>query len=64
MLLLQAIDLIIMLAHKQHLQGCQVGVLLRPHVTGSKGLALIGLEDRQVLPFRHFHMPVGGPQAR
>ena len=36
MFLVQAIDLIIMLAHKQNLQGCQVRVLLRPRVTGRK----------------------------
>ena len=37
MFLMQSIDLIIVLAHKQDLQGGQVGVLLRPHVAGRKG---------------------------
>jgi hypothetical protein len=64
MLLLQAIDLIIVLAHKKDLQRRQIRVLLRPHVAGRKGRALRAIDDGQVVALRHLHMTVGGPQAR
>ncbi len=49
MLLVQFVDLEIMFAHEQHLQCCQVRVLLRPRVSGCKGGALVRVDDRQIV---------------
>ena len=58
MLIVQLVDLVIVLADKQSLQRCQVGIFLCPHVPRSKGRSVRGHDDGQIVAGRNFHVPI------
>lgn len=63
MLDLQAVDLIVMFTNEQGLQSRQVGVFLRPDITGGECLSLRTIDDPQVVAGGGLHMSISKAQA-